>query len=111
MGAPILPAPCMAMRTGPDVFHDAGRYVYTVIGRSAGKYSLVASVPNQSTIIVYTPVQNKYSKDLADTMAKNLGMSRGVGETQNTYFANDADAKDNYFVVQKRCFGYFIPEI
>jgi hypothetical protein len=74
---------------------------YRLANLTAGKYSLVAAVPLEDTIMVYKPAKSGYSKEWATTLEKNLGMSCDVEETNEIYYADRIDAEDCYFVVEK----------
>jgi hypothetical protein len=65
------------------------------------KYSLVAAVPQDDTIMVYKPAKSGYSKEWAASLEKNLGMSGDVLESDGIYYADSSDTEDYYFVVEK----------
>jgi hypothetical protein len=52
---------------------------YRSVNLTAGKYSLVAAVPQDDTIMVYKPAKSGYSRDRMATLEKSLGMQRMFG--------------------------------
>jgi hypothetical protein len=74
---------------------------YRLMDLSSGRYTLTALMPAGKTIMVYTPVKPEYTKEWVNSLAKSLGMSGDVLESEKAYFANSADAENNYFVVRK----------
>ena len=88
------------------VFHPTeslktGNSKSSTLDLTSGKYTLEASVPDEDKIMVYSSNKPEYSKKWVDRLAKNLGMSRKASETDDAFYANSDEVKNNYFVVQK----------
>jgi PKD repeat protein len=75
---------------------------FSSINLAVGKYSIAASVPvAKNSTMVYAPVKSGYTREFASSLAKSLGMSGNLRETENAFYANDTDADKYYFVVRK----------
>jgi PKD repeat protein len=65
-------------------------------------YSVPASVPvTDNTIVTYVPVKPGYTKEWVSSLAKSLGMSGDIRETEDAFYAGDTDAQHYYFEVRK----------
>ena len=65
-------------------------------------YSLAASVPvTKEKAVIYKPVKSGYSKEQASSLAKSLGMSGDIRETDDAFYTDDSDAEQFLFSVQK----------
>jgi len=66
-------------------------------------YSLAASMPVEgSKVMTYISVGSKFSKEWASSLAKNLGMSGIIRETEDAFYADDNDTKQFLFIIQKK---------
>jgi Tol biopolymer transport system component len=73
-----------------------------ILNLAFDNYSLTASVPVASDkAYIYTLVKTGYTKEWVSSLAKSLGMSGNISDTEDIFYADDTDAKQFYFVVQK----------
>jgi hypothetical protein len=64
--------------------------------------SITVSIPVASDkAMMYIPVKSVYTKEWASSLAKSLGMSGDIRETEDSFYANDMDTKNNVFIVRK----------
>jgi hypothetical protein len=78
------------------------RTISRLLNLTVGNYSLTAFVPVvNDTVMVYEPVKSGYTKEWVSSLAKNLGMSGDIRETEDAFYAGDTDAKQYLFVIQK----------
>jgi len=74
----------------------------TLMSSDENSYSVQASVPvTTNTADTYVPVRPGYTKEWASSLAKSLGMSGDIRETEDAFYAGDADAQEYYFEVRK----------
>jgi PKD repeat protein len=67
-----------------------------------GTYSVQTSVPvTNNSVFTYVPVKPEYSKDWVISLAKSLGMSGDIRETDDAFYAGETDAQQYYFEVRK----------
>lgn len=67
-----------------------------------GIYSINASFPAVSDrIMVYTLEKSEYTKEWVSSLAKKFGMSGKIRESEKTYYADEVEEDDYYFVVLK----------
>jgi hypothetical protein len=72
------------------------------LSQSDDTYSIAASVPvTKETAVIYKPVKSEYSKEQASSLAKSLGMSGDIRETDDAFYTSDNDAEQFLFSVQK----------
>jgi len=72
------------------------------VNMTIDNFSLVASVPIPSNnTMIYMPVKSGYTKEWISSLAKNLGMSGDIRETEDAFYGGDKDAEQYLFVVQK----------
>ena len=73
-----------------------------LMNANEGSYSVQASVPvANNSIVTYVPVKPGYTKEWVRSLAKNLGMSGDIRETEDAFYAGDADAQHYYFEVRR----------
>jgi hypothetical protein len=82
--------------------YEPGTLNSRTLNLAVDNYSLETSVPVASgNAFIYTPVKSEYNKEWVSSLAKSLGMSGNILETDDIFYADDIDAKQFYFVVQK----------
>ncbi len=82
--------------------NTAGRTNSLPMNLTAENFSLIASFPIAgNNTMIYVPLKSGYAKEWVSSLAKNLGMSGDIRETEDSFYAGDKDKEQFLFVVQK----------